>query len=457
MLVLHAPLPPQGFPRRAAAWLLAPTPAEPLAVFRIVFGAMMFAGTLRFIWLGWIEDHYLDPVMHFRYYGFEWVEVLPPYLLYALHGLMLASALGIALGAWYRLSALVFFLTFTYTELIELAYYLNHYYFVSLVSLLLIFVPAHRCFSVDAHRRPGLRSASVPRWSIAVLMAQTAIVYVYAGLAKINSDWLLEALPLRIWLPAHDDLPLLGPLLGLPATAYFFSWAGMLYDCAIVLFLIWPRTRWAAYATVVFFHTVTGLLFPIGIFPLVMMGSALLFFSPEFHQKAIDGISALLRLPRDRKAPGPERTVRTAPWTLPLLGVYLCFQLLFPWRYQLYPGDLFWTEEGYRFSWRVMLVEKAGTATFFVTDSCTGREGVVDNREFLNAHQEKQMAYQPDMILQFAHFLAEHYKNRGLCSPKVRVEAYVTMNGRPSRLLVDPRRDLSAVREGWGPRDWILP
>jgi hypothetical protein len=452
----HGNLPAGAF-ARLHRWLEAPTPAEPLAVFRLVFGAMMFVGTLRFCWLGWVDDHYLAPKFHFTYYGFEWVQVPPAPVLYAMHGLMLLAALGIALGAWYRLSALVFFLVFTYTELIELAYYLNHYYFVSLVSLLLIFVPAHRCFSVDALRRPELRSAVVPRWSIGVFMAQTAIVYTYAGLAKINSDWLLHALPLRIWLPAHDDLPLIGPWLTLPATAFFFSWAGMLYDCFVVVFLFWPRTRWVAYATVVFFHTLTGLLFPIGIFPLVMMGSALLFFSPRFHRNLLDRIGRVLPKLRTSPAEVSAKPVQTARWVGPALALYLGVQVLFPWRYLLYPGNLFWTEEGYRFSWRVMLVEKAGTATFFVRDACTGREGVVDNREFLNAHQEKQMSFQPDMLLQFAHFLSDHYARQGLCSPQVRVEAYVTMNGRPSRLLVDPQRDLTRVRDGWGPRDWVLP
>jgi hypothetical protein len=94
------------------------------------------------------------------------------------------------------------------------------------------------------------------------------------------------------------------------------------------------------------------------------------------------------------------------------LVVYVSFQLLFPWRYMLYPGNLFWTEEGYRFSWRVMLMEKAGTATFYVKDRKSGREGIVINSEFLNRHQEKQMAFQPDMMLQFAHYCMIATKRR---------------------------------------------
>jgi hypothetical protein len=138
------------------------------------------------------------------------------------------------------------------------------------------------------------------------------------------------------------------------------------------------------------------------------------------------------------------------------MGLHLLFQLLFPWRYLLYEGNLFWNEEGYRFSWRVMLVEKSGHATFYVRDTCSGREGAVVNRDFLNSHQEKQMSFQPDMILQFAHFLAEHYRQQGYCGPEVRAEVHVTWNGRPSQLYIDPRLDLTKIQDGWRQKDWVL-
>lgn len=137
--------------------------------------------------------------------------------------------------------------------------------------------------------------------------------------------------------------------------------------------------------------------------------------------------------------------------------LFFLFQILFPWRYLLYPGSVFWTEEGYRFSWRVMLMEKAGTATFFVKDTKTGREGEVVNSEFLNPHQEKQMAMQPDMILQFAHFLKKHYEKNGVNAPAVRAEVYVTLNARPSQLLIDPNIDLTKLRDSWSHKTWIKP
>jgi hypothetical protein len=446
--------------RRATAvmqnWLSAPVSIAPLVVFRILFGAMMLFSTLRFWALDWIEDHYIQSKVQFKYFGFEWVELLPPAGMYALHIVMIISALGIMLGAWYRWSAVAFFLSFTYTELIDLTYYLNHYYFVSLVSAMLIFVPAARHCSVDVWRRPDLLCAQVPRWTIFVFQLQLAIVYTYAGLAKVNHAWLIEAMPLRIWLPANDALPLIGPLLAWKWMPWVFSWAGMLYDCTIVGWLAWPRTRTLAYASVVVFHVLTGILFQIGVFPLVMMAATWIFFSEKFHERVIHkitGVTARFSVIKTSKRETPLPQLST--YHLSLITLFFAFQLLFPWRYLAYPGNVFWTEEGYRFSWRVMLMEKAGTATFYVRDGATGREGVVNNGDFLCAHQEKQMAMQPDMILQFAHFLAKHYAENGVSSPAVRAEVYVTLNAQPSRLLIDPNLDLTKIRDGWSHKTWI--
>ena len=90
-----------------------------------------------------------------------------------------------------------------------------------------------------------------------------------------------------------------------------------------------------------------------------------------------------------------------------LFAVHFALQVIVPLRAFAYPGHLFWTEQGYRFSWRVMLMEKAGYAVFRVHDPATGRRWEASNYEHLTPNQEKMMATQPDMILQFAHHLEE--------------------------------------------------
>ncbi len=442
---------------RIWAHLEAEVSIAPLATFRIVFGALMVFSVLRFWYLGWIEDHFINTQFTFKYFGFEWVQLLSPAAMYYLHFLMLLGAVGIMLGWFYRLSAILFFLTFTYVELIDLTYYLNHYYFVTLISFLLIWVPANRYFSLDVYRNPNLAKATTPRWTIAVFQAQIAIVYIYAGLAKINADWLLHALPLKIWLPAHSHLPVVGEVFSWEITAYVFSWVGMLYDLFIVFFLIWKPTRVLAYISVVIFHVLTGFLFQIGIFPLVMIGGTWIFFPEKFHQRLLAYIGKWFRKANKVSNPLEAGVFTISPNVISwLLGVYFLIQVLFPWRYLLYPGNLFWTEEGYRFSWRVMLVEKAGEATFFVKDTESGREGRVDNSRFLRPQQERLMAYQPDMILQYAHFLAEHFRKENQPMPEVRAEVFVTLNGRPSQLLVDPNINLATVQNSWTTKDWII-
>lgn len=433
--------------KRFATYLQQDIPAAPLISFRLIFGALMIFSTLRFMYLGWIEDHYVTPLLHFKYWGFEWVVTLPVPILYAIHFLMILAALGVMFmhGIAYRLAAITLFVCFTYTELIDLTYYLNHYYFVSLMCLLLIFMPAQVSPFAD------FKQQVVPRKSILLLKTQIAILYIYAGLAKINYDWLIEALPLKIWVPANDQLPIIGPIFTWEFTPFLFSWIGMLYDTFIVFFLIWKPTRIWAYITVVIFHTLTGLMFQIGVFPLVMIGIAAIFFSNEWHERFISFFTFKKQIPTIQLSSN-----RLPAWWNFIFSLYVAFQLLFPWRYLFYPGNLFWTEEGYRFSWRVMLMEKAGTATFYVKDTKTGREGIVVNREFLNDHQEKQMAMQPDMILQFAHFLGKHYSEKGVHEPEVRAEVYVTLNARPSRLLIDPNRNLMKERDTLKPKDWII-
>lgn len=447
-----------GIKNKISAFVFQPISIYPLVSFRIIFGLLMVYSTLRFVLLGWVENHYTDPVFHFKYYGFEWVEPLGIAEMYIVHIVMAMAALFVALGLWYRVASIVLFLTFTYTELIDLTYYLNHYYFVSIACFLLILLPANRHFSLDATLGRVRSATLVPAWTINCLKLMIAIVYIYAGLAKINTDWLIHALPLKIWLPAKDHLPFIGFLFQSSWLPYAFSWVGMIFDIFIIFFLLLPRTRWWAYAAVVFFHIMTGMLFFIGVFPYVMMSIVTIFFSPSWHQKFQSLIARILGIKKPLVTLSkPFQYPLFLRKTLPLfLAFFFAFQILFPWRYVLYNGNLFWTEEGYRFSWRVMLVEKAGTATFYVKDPNTGREGIVNNSDFLNPHQEKQMAFQPDMILQFAHFLGRKYQQKDQPIPQVRAEVYATLNGRPSRLLIRPDVNLMEIQDGWQQKEWIL-
>jgi uncharacterized membrane protein YphA (DoxX/SURF4 family) len=437
-------------------YLQQTTSAAPLAVFRIGLGLLLFASVIRFWMKGWIYDLYIKPDYFFSFYGFEFVKPIGnyTYILFAICGL---CALLVAIGLFYRLAATALFISFTYIELMDKSTYLNHYYFISMVCLLMIFLPAHSYFSVDAYRRKDFGAQRIPLWCLDSIKLFVAMLYVFAGLAKVNSDWLIHAQPLRIWLPAKNDLPFIGSLFNYVWVAYAFSWFGCLYDLTIPFFLARKSTRVFAYAAVIIFHMLTSILFPIGMFPYVMIATGLIFFSAEFHEEVISRIKSLFRLPKTVPSVEVYHYPRRSSIIVQVfLVVFFSIHISMPFRYMLYPGELFWTEEGYRFSWRVMLMEKAGYAQFTVKDQ-TGKIIMVDNAKFLTPLQEKMMSTQPDMILQYAHMLRNYYSRQGLQSPKVFVESFVTINGRLSRPFINNLTDLAQEEDSITPKAWILP
>jgi hypothetical protein len=444
--------------RQISKYLSTQTEAAPLAVFRILFGTMMFLSIVRFWFKGWIDKLYIEPQFFFSYYGFEWVKPLGvfTYFIFAICGL---AALLVAAGYKYRTAIIIFFLSFTYIELMDKTTYLNHYYFVSILSFLLIFLPANAYFSLDAYRDPKSRFQRIPRWCIDSVKMLLFIVYFYAGLAKLNSDWLFKAMPLKIWLPSNYDLPLLGNLLEQEWVLYVFSWSGMIYDLSIPFLLLYKPTRTFAFVLVVIFHLLTRILFPIGMFPYIMIVSALVFLDSGFHHRILNFISNIFSWPKKVFDNGLNFhfSATGKKISIYVLTVFFAIQFLFPWRYFLYPGELFWTEEGYRFSWRVMLMEKAGYAQFKIVDAESGKRFYVDNSDFLTAFQEKQMATQPDFIIEYAHYLAEHFRKDGHKNIEVYVESYVALNGRTSAPYINPEINLLTLRDSFKPKKNILP
>jgi hypothetical protein len=433
------------------------TPTATLAFFRLAFGLMMAFSLIRFTAYGWIEKLYIIPQYRFTYYGFSHFPRLGNYT-YLLFLICFVSAVFVAIGYKYRIAISTFFLSFTYIELLDKTTYLNHYYFVSVVAFILIFLPANRFFSVDAYKNSKLRSQFIPKWYVDILKLIIAIVYVYAGLAKINTDWLLEAMPLKIWLPGQSDLPIIGSYLNKNWVHYLFSWTGMIYDLTIPFLLLYKPTRYFAFFLVVVFHVLTKILFPIGIFPYVMIISSLLFFDSKFHIQVLKYTSQIFKIPFTKF----QNNQLFTPTLFNKIGnvvviLFVVIQIVFPFRYLLYKEELFWTEQGYRFSWRVMLMEKAGYTQFTVVDSKTNEKIKVNNSQFLTEFQIKQMAFQPDFILEYAHILKNHYTKNGINNPKVFAESYVALNGRLSRLYIDPKVDLAQEKESFKNKKWILP
>lgn len=437
------------------AWyesLFAPVDIASLVFFRVYFGAMMTYHVYAMLAKGWVHPLYIQPVMHFTYPGFSWVHPWPGSGMYVHFHVMGAAAILLTVGCCYRLAALVLALGMTHLFLIEKAFYLNHYYLMSLLCWLMVFLPANRALSIDSWLRPKLRTQACPAWCLWLLRLQIALPYFYGGLAKLESDW-LQGFPLTLWLKRRSELNWLAPLMEYDWTPIVFSYGALLLDLLIVPLLLWRRTRVPAFLVAILFHLMNSSLFEIGIFPWLMIGATLIFFPPDWPRRlfrlqgnSINEASANLTI-------SPTTKVATAS----LLGLFVAWQLLFPLRCLLYPGPAIWTEEGHHFAWHMMLREKDVGIRFYVRDPQTGTGGVIDVGSFLTSRQLSRMAKDSDMILTFVHFLRDHFRKHGRGALQIRVLALVSLNGRKPQLMMDPNVDYARVERRWGPQPWILP
>ncbi|MCI0507276.1 MAG: HTTM domain-containing protein [Gammaproteobacteria bacterium] len=447
--------------------LFKPIDSSFLVVFRIGFAVIMFWEIARYWSNDWIRTFYIEPGFYFKYYGFEWVHPWAGEGMYYHFIAMGILAIFIGTGFLYRLSALLFFVAFCYLFLLDQSRYLNHFYLVILISFLLIILPANRCYSVDAKIRPALHSHTVPAWSIWILRAQFEIVYLYAGLVKINSDWLnLE--PLRMWLSMRSDLPLVGQLYTQDWAIAAAAYGVILLHVVGALLLLWKRTRLAVFVIYAAFHTLNHFTFNIGIFPWMTLFGTLVFFDPDWPKQLADKISRRINPGARRFAAADNRNAIDYSSTagnmlaqntlMVFFGVWLMYQILFPLRHLLYPGNVSWTEEGHQFAWQMKLRDKQGFADFIVYDPASGQRWYIKPELYLTKTQTRKMAIRPDMILQFAHYLEAMWKKEyGLDNVEIRVNNYVSLNGREPAPLVNPSVDLTKIEPDLRHANWILP
>jgi len=467
---------PNGAPAaRIRDRLAAPVDGASVAVFRIAFFGIIACEVARYFAHGWIREYWIDPTFHFTYFDLGWVRPWPGVGMYVHFGALGCLALLAAAGVWYRPAAILVWLGFTYQFLLDEARYLNHFYAASLFALLLAVIPADAAWAF--HRGAGWRKQSdgaakpagagtVPTWAVWLLRAQVGTIYAFAGLAKLNGDW-LHGEPMRSWLLDKARMPVIGAIVHYGWGLALFSYGGLFFDLLVVPGLLWRRTRPAAFAVAVVFHLLNSQLFTIGIFPWMMIAATTIFFDPAWPRSLR---VALRRRWRPEREAGPRTPPAAGTPVLPstsiagrggalslgatwVLAFYVAIQVGVPLRHFLYPGNVAWTEEGHRFSWRMMLREKTGTARFFVR---TPRGQVTVNpRDSLTAWQYDELVAHPDMVLQFAHHLADDWRAQGIDRVEVRARVMASLDSHRQLPLVDSTVDLAAQPRTLGHERWV--
>ena len=435
--------------RRFLKHLEQPVDGASIAFLRIAFAAVMLFWLGSHIVLGKIEANYYEPSFLFPYTGFRWVTLLAAEGRWLhLHFLtVFLAAAGMLFGVFYRLSSFVFAIGFTLIFLLDKATYQNHYYFISLLSVLLVLCPAHRVLSFDQLRLKK-DNACVPRWSLWILRFQIGLVYFFGGVAKMNADW-VSGFPMRHVLQGKQDHFLIGAFCDQEWFVYVFVWSGLLFDLLIVGLLLFRRTRLLGFGLCLVFHLANASLFRIGIFPWLMIFATTIFFEPDWPRKIFSSLLPVTEGPSFVAA--KKSPARFALFGF--LGLFVGLQILLPMRHVLYNENTSWTERNHHFSWHMKLRGKTTAIRFYTRNLGNGQWAKFKLEEHLKLHQLMRMTRDPWMIRDFALFIEDYYRHLGISDIEVRVFALCSLNGRKPQLLIDPKVDLTADL----PSDWIVP
>ena len=428
-----------------------PVDNAPLVLFRIIFGFLIFAETFGAILTGWVRKVLIEPDLTFTLIGFNWLQ--PPddgYSMYVYFGLMAVCGLCVMAGFYYRASLATFTILWTCVYWMQKSSYNNHYYFLILLCLFMLVVPAHAYASFDAKRKNSVVSTTCPKWCISIFIFQLWIVYTFAAIQKFYPGWLSGEF-IQINFAGKTGYWLIGPALAKDWLQQMVIYGGIVFDGLIIYFLLYKRTRIPAFIISIAFHLFNSIVFQIGIFPYLMIGLAVFFFEPEVIRKIFFKNKPIVKYDAFPLPSIGSRSIATCF----LMIAYFSLQFYLPLRHHLYKGDVFYTEEGHRLAWRMMLRYKSGSISYQITSSDS--TWVVQPKTFLTSKQSAALPGKPDMVWQFAQYLDKKYKKQGLGDVEVRADGYARLNNQPGFKLIDKNVDLSSVKwQSLKHADWIL-
>ena len=288
----------------------------------------------------------------------------------------------------------------------------------------------------------------MPAWCSWVMIAQVAIVYFFATIAKFYPDW-LDGTFTKNLLDRSVKNETLHDFFTQKWFYLFIAYAGIAFDLLIVPLLLFKKTRTWAFIASLIFHIFNSITLQIGIFPYFALSFAVFFYPPEkmrslFFKKKPQ-ITTIQETGKDYKS------------TLYYFFIpYLIIQLLLPIRHHFIKGDVFWTEEGHRLSWRMMLRTRNGYTRFKVVDKNTNEIIFYNTNSKLTPKQFNSMRTKPDMIWQFAQRIKNEFKEMDR-DVAIYANTSAGVNGAPMKKLIDPDVDLGEAKwDYFFHNDWIL-
>lgn len=416
-------------------------------LFRVLFGLIMALECVGAAGSGWVKEMYIDLPYRMTFMGFDWLNMMHGPAMYGYYYIMMGMALLIAVGLLYRPASVIFAIMWTATYLGQKTHYNNHYYLMVLLSWLMACVPANRRLAVDAKLGIAPRANTCSYWCIFLFQFQVACVYIFASIAKINTDW-LQAKPLKLWM-SHLYVPVLWRLMRQEWFPWFLAYAGILFDLLVVPALCFKRSRKWAMLLSFGFHMFNSVVFHIGTFPFIALGLNSFFFPGKVLERFVKPIKNAREL--TPYGIGMKKVLA------PCMILFIASQILLPLRHHFIKGDVNWTEEGHRMAWRMMLRTKSGRAVFTVKDKKTNQLWHVRPEDRMPEEHAREIASHPDMSWQFAQRLKREYAAQGY-DVSIHAVNMVSLNGSQEQLLINRDADLANISWNYfGHNDWILP
>ena len=422
-------------------WLTESIDISGLVIFRILLGILIMSESFGAILLGWVNAVFIQSKFTFHFIGFDFLQVLHGEKMYVYFFIMGIFGLLIALGWWYKLAMIGFTVMWTAVYLNQKESYNNHYYFLILISIIMIFLPANRKLSLDAKFHPSIKQNKIQRWMPYLLLLQVAILYFYAAIAKLYPDW-LDGTFSKILLNGITQRQFFLEIFNQKWFLLAYAYAGILFDLLIIPALFWKKTRKLAIIASFGFHLFNAYSLKIGIFPFLALSFLVLLY---------DSIS----LPFLKDTKEETTTSFTANTTL-MAWFFIPFfivQLVLPLRHHFIKGDVLFTEEGHRLAWRMMLRERIGILHIKIVDKKTGVHQYHNYAQELTPKQVKILSSSPDFIWQYCQKLKKESKT----PISIFVECQVSINRRPYLKLIDDKIDMTEAKyDYFGHNDWIL-
>ncbi len=427
---------------------LQPVDNAPLIIFRIFFGFLFACESFGAIATGWVRENLVDVNFTFSHIYMDFLQVLVGSQMYVYFFVMGLASLAVMLGYRYKWSMLLLTLLWAGAYFIQKTSYNNHYYLLMIICVYMCFLPAASYKSLDVKANRVKEEHAMPLYFNWIFIFQVSVLYIYGTIAKFYPDWLDGTFTELMYQSAN--IPDVFKNVFTQKEFYLIiAYLGIIFDGLIVPALLWKRTRTLGLIASLIFHLFNSATLHIGIFPYFALTFAL-FFYPSDQIRRI--------FLKKKSAIDTSERFTTPQLSKPVLGflaVFMFFQFALPLRQHFIEGDILWTDEAHRLSWRMMLRSRSGYTSYFVEDKKTGERFLYSTHGVLTRKQDARLNTS-DMIWQMAQHIKKEYAAQGK-EVAVYADSWVSINGREYSRYVDENVDLASVPWNYFSHSpWIL-